>query len=171
MNLFDSSLQMKFLYAPLLNRINAVFESNDNDYRSLPTWKVPITGAITQKTFFKYQDVQNKTKLFRLQIPMFKLSEMYLIAAETATVPSDGITFLNTLRFNRGLTNLASTAAVATEVAKEYKKEFIGEGQLFFYYKRTNTTAIPNGASTVGNITMGASQYVVPLPDSETNFQ
>lgn len=171
MNLFDSSLQSKFLYAPLLNRINAVFESNDNDYRSLPTWKVPITGAITQKTFFKYQDVQNKNKLFRLQIPMFKLSEMYLIAAETAAVPSDGITFLNTLRFNRGLTNLAATAAVATEVAKEYKKEFIGEGQLFFYYKRTNTTAIPNGAATVGNITMGAAQYVVPLPDSETNFQ
>nr|WP_199003032.1 RagB/SusD family nutrient uptake outer membrane protein [Flavobacterium sp. ASV13] len=170
-NLFDASLDMRKIYAPLLNRINAVFESNDNDYRNLPSWKVPITGGKTQKTFFKYEDVQDKTKLFRLQIPMFKLSEMYLIAAETATVPVDGITFLNTLRFNRGLTNLAATAVVATEVTKEYKKEFIGEGQLFFYYKRTNTTAIPNGAATAGNIAMGPVQYVVPLPDSETNFQ
>ncbi|SFC96108.1 RagB/SusD family nutrient uptake outer membrane protein [Flavobacterium phragmitis] len=171
MDLFDSNLDIIHIYAPLLNRINAVFESNDNDYRSLPSWKVPVTGGKTQKTFFKYADVDDKTKLFRLQIPMFKLSEMYLIAAETATVPADGITFLNTLRFNRGLNNLAATASVATEVAKEYKKEFIGEGQLFFYYKRTNTAAIANGAATVGNITMGTNQYVVPLPDSEINFQ
>lgn len=170
-NLFDASLDIQKIYAPLLNRITAVFESNDNDYRSLPSWKVPITGGTTKKTFFKYEDVTDKTKNFRFQIPMFKLSEMYLIAAETAAVPADGIAFLNTLRFNRGLTNLAATAVVATEVTKEYKKEFIGEGQLFFYYKRTNTTAVPNGSATSGNIAMGPVQYVVPLPDSEINFQ
>ena len=170
-NLFDASLDIQKIYAPLLNRINAVFESNDNDFRSLPSWKVPIIGGITKKTFFKYEDVQDKAKNFRFQIPMFKLSEMYLIAAETAAVPSDGITFLNTLRFNRGLTNLAPTANLTNEVAKEYKKEFIGEGQLFFYYKRTNTTAVPNGSATGGNIAMGSVQYVVPLPDSEINFQ
>jgi hypothetical protein len=66
---------------------------------------------------------------------------------------------------------LAATAALTTEITKEYKKEFIGEGQLFFFYKRNNTTAIPNGAATSGNVTMGALQYVVPLPDSEINFQ
>ncbi|MTH15622.1 RagB/SusD family nutrient uptake outer membrane protein [Flavobacterium sp. LC2016-01] len=169
--LFDSSLDEFNIYAPMLSRINAVFESNDNDYRSLPSWKIPITGGKTQKTFFKYEDVTDKTKLFRFQIPMFKLSELYLIAAETAPVPADGIAFLNTLRFNRGLTNLAATAVLATEITKEYRKEFIGEGQLFFYYKRTNSTAIPNGAASSGNVTMNAVKYVVPLPDSEVNFQ
>ncbi len=169
--LFDSSLDEFNIYAPMLSRINAVFESNDNDYRSLPSWKIPITGGKTQKTFFKYEDVTDKTKLFRLQIPMFKLSELYLIAAETAPVPADGIAFLNTLRFNRGLTNLAATAVLATEITKEYRKEFIGEGQLFFYYKRINSTAIPNGAASSGNVTMNAVKYVVPLPESEVNFQ
>lgn len=170
-DLFDSSLPDDKIYAPLLSRLNAVFESNDNDYRSLPSWKIPIVGGKTQKTFYKYEDVNDKTRVFRLQIPMFKLSEMYLIAAETATVPTDGIAFLNKLRFNRGLPDLGAKAVVATEVTKEYKKEFIGEGQLFFYYKRTNTTAIPNGSATSGNITMGPLQYIVPLPDSEINFQ
>jgi len=170
-DLFDSSLADAKIYSPLLTRINAVFESNDNDYRSLPSWKIPIVGGKTQKTFFKYEDVNDKTKLFRLQIPMFKLSEMYLIAAETSTVPATGISYLNTLRFNRGLTNLAATAVLATEVTKEYRKEFIGEGQLFFYYKRINSTAIPNGSAASGNLTMSAVQYVVPLPDSEINYQ
>lgn len=169
--LFDSSLDDFNIYAPMLSRINAVFESNDNDYRSLPSWKIPISGGKTQKTFFKYEDVTDKTKLFRFQIPMFKLSELYLIAAETAPVPADGIAFLNTLRFNRGLTNLAATAVLATEITKEYRKEFIGEGQLFFYYKRINSTAIPNGNASSGNVTMNAVKYVVPLPDSEINFQ
>jgi hypothetical protein len=170
-DLFDSNLTDKEIYSPLLARINAVFESNDNDYRSLPSWKVPVVGGKTQKTFFKYEDVEDKEKLFRLQIPMFKLSEMYLIAAETAPVPADGIAFLNILRFNRGLTNLAATANVTTEVTKEYRKEFIGEGQLFFYYKRINSATIPNGSATTGNLTMTALQYVVPLPDAEINFQ
>ncbi|OXA79088.1 SusD family protein [Flavobacterium aquidurense] len=170
-DLFDSSLDDFTIYAPLLSRLTAVFESNDNDYRSLPSWKIPIVGGKTQKTFFKYEDVTDKTKLFRLQIPMLKLSEMYLIAAETAPVPADGIAFLNTLRFNRGLTNLAATAVVATEVTKEYKKEFMGEGQLFFYYKRINSATIPLGSAASGNVTMGPLQYVLPLPDSEINFQ
>lgn len=170
-DLFDSSLADDKIYSPLLSRLNAVFESNDNDYRSLPSWKIPITGGKTQKTFYKYEDVTDKTKLFRLQIPMFKLSEMYLIAAETSTVPADGIAFLNTLRFNRGLTNLAATAVLATEITKEYRKEFMGEGQLFFYYKRINSATIPNGSAASGNVTMGALQYVVPLPDTEINFQ
>lgn len=169
--LFDANLSIVSIYPPLLGRINAVFESNENDYRNLPSWKVPVSGGKTGKTFLKYDDVPDKTKVFRFQIPMFKLSEMYLIAAETSVVPTDGIDYLNTLRFNRGLSNLSATANVTTEVTKEYKKEFIGEGQLFFYYKRTNATAIPNGSATSGNITMGKAQYVVPLPDSEVNFQ
>lgn len=169
--LFDANLSDTEIYSPLLNRLTAVFESNDNDYRYLPSWKIPITGGKTQRTFFKYEDVTDKKKPFRYQIPMFKLSEMYLIAAETATVPADGIAFLNTLRFNRGLVNLGSTAVLATEITKEYRKEFIGEGQLFFYYKRNATTAIPNGSAASGNITMGALQYEVPLPDSEKDFQ
>ncbi|MBS7254573.1 RagB/SusD family nutrient uptake outer membrane protein [Flavobacterium branchiicola] len=170
-DLFDSKLPDASIYAPLLSRLNAVFESNDNDYRSLPSWKIPVVGGKTQKTFFKYADVPESKMVFRLQISMFKLSEMYLIAAETAAVPADGIALLNTLRFNRGLPNLATTAVLATEVTKEYRKEFMGEGQLFFYYKRNNTAAIPNGSIASGNITMGPLQYVVPLPDAEINFQ
>ncbi|WET01729.1 RagB/SusD family nutrient uptake outer membrane protein [Flavobacterium sp. YJ01] len=169
--LFDSSLDDFNIYAPMLSRLNAVFESNDNDYRNLPSWKIPISGGKTQKTFFKYEDVTDKTKTFRFQIPMFKLSELYLIAAETAPVAADGIAYLNTLRFNRGLTNLAATAVLATEITKEYRKEFMGEGQLFFYYKRINSTAIPNGSAASGNVTMNALKYVVPLPDEEINFQ
>lgn len=169
--LFDANLQVDEIYAPLLNRLTAVFESNDNDYRSLPSWKIPSVGGKAYKTFFKYDDVVDKNKGFRFQIPMFKLSEMYLIAAETDPNPANGIAYLNTLRFNRGLVDLPSNADVATQITREYRREFMGEGQLFYFYKRNNTTAIPNGSLASGNIIMGALQYVVPIPDSEINFK
>jgi hypothetical protein len=57
---------------------------------------------------------------------------------------------------------------MATEIQKEYQKEFWGEGQLFFYYKRTNKTSIPSAISGTANVTMTAAKYVVPLPLSET---
>jgi starch-binding outer membrane protein, SusD/RagB family len=72
------------------------------------------------------------------------------------------------VRFHRNVVPLTATAVIPTEVQKEYQKEFWGEGQLFFYYKRNNKTSIPSGISGKGNISMSAVKYVVPLPLSET---
>lgn len=171
--LFDSSLVNDDIYAPWPARIDVVFEANFNDPRNGTNWKVPQTGGKTYKTFFKYEDVDSQ-KSWRFQVPMFKLSEMYLIAAETAVTPAIGFGFLNVVRPKRGLNNLATTGTAGTltlEITKEYKKDFIGEGQLFYYYKRINSATVNNGSTTTGTIPMGPLQYVVPLPDSEINFQ
>jgi len=74
------------------------------------------------------------------------------------------------VRLNRGLPNLTAGTVAVPEILKEYQKEFYGEGQLFYYYKRTNANAIPNGSTTSGNITMDKTKYVLPLPLSETGF-
>jgi hypothetical protein len=60
---------------------------------------------------------------------------MYYIAAEAQTDKTLAFGYLNTVRKNRGLLDLPLTAVIATEIRNEYKREFYGEGQLFFYYK------------------------------------
>ena len=57
------------------------------------------------------------------QIPLLKLSEMYLIAAEA----SGDIRYLETLRANRGYATdpLPAGANLQDEITKEYQKEFI----------------------------------------------
>jgi len=170
LNYFSSDLEEKNILAPNALRIAAVFESNENDYRYNLNWAVPTNGGKTYRTFYKYADVPDKTKAFRFSVPMIKISEMYYIAAETETDLTLAFGYLNTVRNNRNLLNLpVGTATVLnTELQKEYQKEFFGEGQLFYYYKRRNITSIPNGAAGTGTITMTANTFVLPLPLSET---
>ena len=97
------------------------------------------------------------------QIPLLKLSEMYLIAAEA----SGDIRYLETLRANRGYATdpLPAGANLQDEITKEYQKEFIAEGQLFYYYKRRNMAILP-----ITSTSMNRATYVLPVPDNELEF-
>lgn len=97
------------------------------------------------------------------RIPLLKLGEMYLIAAEA----SGDIIYLETLRANRGYASnpLPEGVNLQEEIQKEYQKEFIAEGQLFYYYKRQNLSTIPFAAQT-----MDRNTYVFPVPDNELEF-
>lgn len=167
LSLFDPAVSDAKILAPAAARLTTVFESNESDYRYNLNWQIPSTGIKSYRTFYKYADVVDKTKSFRFSIPLLKISEMYYIAAECEPVAADGINQLNIVRFNRGLTNLAATVNVNTELQKEYQKEFFGEGQLFYYYKRRNVTSVGNGTGS-GNVTMVP---VVPLPLSESQYR
>jgi hypothetical protein len=158
------------ILAPNDSRLKTIFENNENDYRYNPNW---ILGGASKsyKTFYKYADVIDKNKSFRYLVPLIRISEMYYIAAECETDPDLARTYLNTVRYNRGLTDLPPTANINTELMKEYQKEFYGEGQLFFFYKRRNITSVPNSASTSGNTSLNTAKYVVPLPLSETTYR
>ncbi|WP_426330191.1 RagB/SusD family nutrient uptake outer membrane protein [Pedobacter sp. R-06] len=161
------SPELNNLLTPLPERLTSTFEGNQNDYRYYTTWVDGIKG----RTFFKFADLADKTKPWRFIQPLIRKSELYYIIAETETDPSAAINFLNTARFNRGLVNLPPTASLDAEIQKEYQKEFWGEGQLFFYYKRKNRTSIPSAVSPTANISMNTAKYVLPLPLSETSLR
>src|ERR1043165_2572195 len=81
--------------------------------------------------------------LHDLMIPCIRLSEMYYIAAECTfeTDAAKGWDYFNTVRLNRGIgTKLSdpSKTVFMNELLKEARKEFFGEGQMFYMYKRLN---------------------------------
>lgn len=104
-------------------------------------------------------------------LPLMKLPEMYYIAAENyiQTNLPKAISYLNLVRKSRGIIQdipATTTAAQLTdELTKEYRKEYITEGQLFYYYKRLGLTTIPNYTGTVND-----KIYVLPYPDAEIEF-
>lgn len=45
----------------------------------------------------------------------------------------------------------------------------LGEGQLFFFYKRQEMVNISDGNQATGTKNVELAKYVVPLPESETD--
>ncbi len=163
-NFFSPALSDDAILAPDSSRLRTVFESNDNDYRYSQSWK--ILGK-SYRTFYKYADLTVTTLPWRFLQPIIRKSELYFLLAETDPDPAAALGYLNTARRNRGLVPLPTTANIPTELRKEFQKEFWGEGQLFFYYKRINATGVPDASNPYLFLTVNPA-YVVPLPLSET---
>lgn len=168
---FTPELDAKNILAPLPKRLENVFEKNQNDFRYTPIW-ISKDGSEDARVFAKYKNVEDSRLNFNNRIPIIRLSEMYYIVAESHKDPNEGLKFLNTIRNARGLVSLSglNNEQKQLEIEKEYTKEFYGEGQLFFFFKRIGKTTIPDGKS-VNNISMSASKYVIPLPESETRYR
>jgi starch-binding outer membrane protein, SusD/RagB family len=166
---FVSTLSNASILAPVETLLKNVYENSSNDLRFFAQiWNTPSDGSKSFKCFYKYAPISD-TAIRKYYVPLMRVTEAYLIAAEAATVLADKFQYLNVVRAARNLTPLATTTinTFTTELTKEYQKEFYGEGQLFFYYKRNNTASIINGGGG-GNIAMNFDKYVLPLPESET---
>jgi len=100
---------------------------------------------------------------------VLSLSEMYYIAAESEPSPAEGLKWLNRIRAARNIIELQAgldAAALQNEIFKEYRRDFICVGQLFYYYKRLNLAKIEGAL----NGTINNTQYVLPLPNQEIEF-
>ena len=129
----------------------------DMDYRR--QWWLSAAGPYF--TIAKY----NASK----RVPLIKVSELYLIAAETAPTLDLTNQYFNTLQYHRGLPNEEVTAEnLQKTILAEYAKEFIGEGQIFYAYKRLNNKVKPILQSAIPN---PKSVYVIPLPKENTFFK
>lgn len=140
--------------------LNDIFPAGLNsDYRL--NWFEPATSSAMRISKYSYNTI----------IPLIKISEMYLIAAEAESSPSVAVkTYINPLRVHRGISELDANSAdqslVDTQIKLEYRREFIGEGQLFYYYKRLNVQKFPT-LSAFANSNM---VYKLPIPNAELEF-
>lgn len=106
------------------------------------------------------------------KVPLLRISEMFFIAAESIyeTDPDLACKLMNELRINRGvlvpLTPDVSYAEFKKELTLEFRSEFLGEGQLFYHFKRHGGNVLRGGSV----IEMKASQYTLPLPATEVEF-
>ena len=97
--------------------------------------------------------------------PLIRKSEVYLTAAEVFQDP----TYLDEIRINRGKLRLSEEGAsynLQDEILREWMRDFVSEGQLFYYYKRRAQTSIINYNGAVR--TTATYDYMPPLPDTET---
>ena len=144
-----------------------LFAGETQDYRYQSQWAQATSIGVTGHIFTKYKAIQDgDAKLFYSSfMPLIRLSEMYYIAAECEPKVSDGNSWLNQIRTLRGLPEITITDEneLMSKLRIEYLREFWGEGQIFFMYKRlfVNILNTENGhnTSTYGS---SAARYVPP---------
>ncbi len=119
------------------------------------------------------------TTEYAYRIPLMRISEAYYIAAECAVHNNeltDALSYINTVRIQRNLPDdldaSMTSDEVQDEIYKEYAKEFICEGQLYFYFKRLNYQYIPIPSVSGGSITYTnvTPDYIFPMPDDEIEY-
>lgn len=149
----------RFALLPFVN-ISTVYESNNDDIRNIKWFNV------TNGNFAKF-NVDNK-ELFFPKMPMVKLSEMYLILAESYLGKDDAkaLEYINTLRDHRIRNNSHWGYLTIEYIVQEIKREFVGEGQLWYAHKRLNM-GVPTSSGTVGVVAPSNTIFVFPMPLKE----
>lgn len=167
-NNFASGSFKKSTSATVIN--TQLYGNTGTDIRETSLWNV-ITLSNQAKCYVirKYEVVESPTSLnadFK-QIPMLRISEMYLIAAETAPVGA-AQQYWDSFRLSRNLdqTALPDDQTLKTQaILKEYRKEFYAEGQAFFAYKRVNA---PKSDVIFAPTTVQEMNYLIPMPKNES---
>ncbi len=127
--------------------------------------------------FNKYADLSNNTEPYRYMIPLVRMSEIYLMAAECSDDLTEAIGYINQVRVNRNCVNLElqpgdTEETIRQYITAEFMREVIGEGQLYFYYKRLAMEEILSGSEfneKDWTESMDLQYYVWPLPKTETD--
>lgn len=145
--------------------VASIYEGINSDARFariLSQTQSESRGYVPMKIHQTSLDGFNKDRLTLIRLP-----EIYYIAAEayaTGTTPNLDMALqrLNKIRENRGISTPLEnidTDQIIKEIQKEYHKEFISEGVMFHYYKRTGSLSVPNYTEE-----MTDKQYVLPYP-------
>ncbi len=168
--LFESYFTEDNSSAFSLNATNLLeyYDSNTDDYRYVYLFESGTTGDyVDYRYLLKYDDTTSDDDYYANKMPLIRLSEMYLILSECDyRNGGDGLDALNELRVARNVGELTTAPSdYYTELVREYRREFIGEGQLFFLYKRLNRSSVIGSDADM----VSEKAYTFPLPQSETD--
>lgn len=141
---------------------------SESDLRTYQWQTLKNTEGVDQRFFVKYGQVQDMELGYASMVPVIRMSEIYLIAAECEDSKKTAYEWLNALRSARKATSLPATGTLDNDLTGEYIREFVGEGQLFWYYKRLRKTSIRKIYSNNGGyLEFDPANYLFALPEKE----
>jgi hypothetical protein len=152
--------------------MTVAYENYGDDIR----WKterywqnVPFAGGVTFM-FKKYLSADYATAA--KDVPVIRLSEMHFIAMECAATVDEAKQYFEPYMVARNLNFawkdlLIDDHSILERLQREYRKDFMGEGQMFYLYKRHKVENFTWPDAFV----MNPDNYVVPKPDKQTMFE
>lgn len=149
--------------------LNALFESVGSESEDIRAQGTAMYRSNELQSAMSLKYVDNDHEV----IPLIRLPEMYYIVCEASEDAKVAGTYINTVRNKRGLSKANDVACDTDEkrinaLDKEYRKEFYGEGQYYWFLKTHGRigplTYCPDKVELV------AENFVFPLPDAEVQY-
>ena len=165
-NRFSGETAGKSLLVPRSGYTNGLLFANETqDYRYMSQYTTGVTLEGESTMYMtKHKEIKDQnrddvvgdtnddeallqaSKFHGTFCSLMKVSEAYYILAEALGTSTSEVynsteawSYLSYIREQRGVATTVSTDAALTDLlTKEYIREFIGEGQVFFYFKRNN---------------------------------
>ena len=151
-----------------ISTLNAIYESIGSESEDMRAQGSAFhrNNELQYAITLKYIDNDNE------MIPLIRLPEMYYIACEVSALGKEASAYINTVRNKRGISKAKDVACDTDELRianlnKEYRKEFYGEGQYFWFLK---THGVTGQLSHSPEVTLMEENFVFPLPDAELEY-
>lgn len=156
--------------SPLEDVALSIFDNQRHDYRFMANLQESVlVGNENRLMFNKYEAMTDSLK--NQLIPLIRISEVFYIAAESESDHQEGIKHLNKVRNNRGITESSLDYYFFDDLLiSEYMREFWGEGQLFYFYKRRKQDYVQSPLNAWSEVRITDRNYVLPIPDAETKY-
>ena len=158
----------QYSFAVTRDRLLNYFDNATQDYRYTFLFKSGSSTHAGNRYLMKYDEPAGTSSYYKYKMPLIRISEMFLVESEVRYRQGNtdaARAILNRLRTARNLPPLDELPAdFYLALIQEYRREFLGEGQLFFLYKRLNRPVI-----LYADIDAVAEKaYTFPLPITET---
>ena len=167
-NLSDFKISAANTFYTNSTALKYFWASETTDIRRGKMWKEVYDNYWWTYYYYmtKYTQATNMPVWAKNSIPLFRLAEMYLIAMECGSIQNANDLYKEVC-IARDITpvTFGSTEELSETLILEYNREFYGERQAFYAYKRLGRSKI-FGTSTVGS----ALIYVLPLPKAESLY-
>ncbi|MBR5477922.1 MAG: RagB/SusD family nutrient uptake outer membrane protein [Bacteroidaceae bacterium] len=154
-----------YLNIPTLNLIYESVGSESEDMRAKGT---AFYRNNEQQCAMSLKYVENKNGI----IPLIRLPEMYYIACEASADSDEAAVYVNNVRNKRGISKTKDVSCDTDELRvaalnKEYRKEFYGEGQYFWFLKAHGITG---ALAHCPDVVLAEENFIFPLPDAEVEY-
>ena len=151
-----------------ISTLNSIFESVGSESEDMRAKGTAFFRNNEQQQAITLKYIDNDNEI----IPLIRLPEMYYIACEGTEDNEEAAMYINSVRNKRGISKAKDVICNSEEqritaLNKEYRKEFYGEGQYFWFLKSHGITGT---LSHSPQVTLVEENFIFPLPDAEIEY-
>ena len=160
---FSPTVDSYLRLSPPIDVLAEIYGRNSNDTRFRSNWAYYPHESERIAIFSKYAPPVSA-------VPLARAAELYYILAAGATNKEQAESYLRQVGRQRGEEELPGST-IAEKIALAYRREFWGEGQLFYFYKRNFQQQLPDASGLMATVVLNADDYQVPLPKEELIYR